>query len=42
VPQFSSDQFIADIGMWMGLNTAQVIAAMPNLANFKVPAVGYL
>jgi uncharacterized protein (DUF1501 family) len=42
VPQFSSDQFIADIGMWMGLSAAQVTAAMPNLANFKAPTVGYL
>jgi len=42
VPQFSSDQFIADIGLWMGLSAAQVTVAMPNLANFKVPTVGYL
>ncbi|NBT91651.1 MAG: DUF1501 domain-containing protein [Betaproteobacteria bacterium] len=42
VPQFSSDQFIADIGLWMGLSAAQVTVAMPNLANFKAPTVGYL
>lgn len=42
VPQYSSDQFIGDIGVWMGLSAAQLVTAMPNLANFKVPTVGYL
>jgi len=42
VPQFSSDQFMADIGRWMGLTAAQVGAAMPNLANFSKQTIGYL
>ena len=42
VPQFSSDQFMADIARWMGLSAAQVTAAMPNLANFSKQTIGYL
>lgn len=42
IPQFSSDQFMADIARWMGLSAAQVTAAMPNLANFSKQTIGYL
>jgi uncharacterized protein (DUF1501 family) len=42
IPQFSSDQFIADAMRWMGLSAEQVVAAMPNLANFKIRTVGYI
>ena len=42
VPQYSSDQFIADAAIWMGMTPSQVLAAMPNLANFKKQNIGYL
>lgn len=42
LPQFSSDQFIADTLLWMGLTPAQVLEVLPNLANFKDHRIGYL
>ena len=42
VPQFSSDQFMADIVRWMGLTPAQALAIMPNLGNFSSQTVGYI
>ena len=42
LPQFSSDQFMADVMQWMGLTPAQALVAMPNLANFPQRTIGYL
>jgi uncharacterized protein (DUF1501 family) len=42
LPQFSSDQFIADTLLWMGLSSAQILAVLPNLRNFKNHKIGYL
>lgn len=42
IPQYSSDQFVADAMRWMGLTDAQVLATMPNLNNFKTRTVGYI
>ena len=42
VPQFSSDQFIADAARWMGLSAEQALAVMPNLNNFQTNTVGYI
>jgi uncharacterized protein (DUF1501 family) len=42
IPQFSSDQFVADAMRWMSLTAEQVVAAMPNLANFKNRTIGYI
>lgn len=42
LPQFSSDQFVADALRWMGLDEAQTLKAVPNLANFARRSVGYL
>ena len=42
IPQFSSDQFVADAMRWMGLTAEQTVAAMPNLSNFKSRTVGYI
>lgn len=42
LPQFSSDQFIADTLLWMGLSPSQVLAVLPNLANFKRQKIGYI
>ena len=42
VPQFSSDQFVADAARWLGLSTEQTVAAMPNLANFAAKTIGYI
>lgn len=42
LPQFSSDQFMADLLGWFGLTPTQLIAAMPNLANFPNKTIGYI
>jgi uncharacterized protein (DUF1501 family) len=42
LPQFSSDQFIADTLQWMGLTPAQTLEVLPNLANFSRHKIGYL
>lgn len=42
LPQFSSDQFIADAMKWMGLTDVQTQQIMPNLANFAAKTVGYI
>ncbi|MBU3740305.1 MAG: DUF1501 domain-containing protein [Rhodoferax sp.] len=42
VPQFSSDQFVADAARWLGLSAEQTLAAMPNLANFAARTIGYI
>jgi uncharacterized protein (DUF1501 family) len=42
LPQFSSDQFIADTLLWMGLSPAQTLQVLPNLANFSRHKIGYL
>jgi len=42
VPQYSSDQFIADAMRWVGLSGDQVVSAMPNLANFRDHGIGYI
>ncbi len=42
LPQFSSDQFIADTLLWMGLSPAQVLTVLPNLSKFKNHKIGYL
>ena len=42
LPQFSSDQFIADTLLWMGLTPTQVLEVLPNLSNFKNHKIGYL
>ncbi len=42
LPQFSTDQFVADAMRWMGLTAEQVVAAMPNLAGFKNRGIGYV
>jgi uncharacterized protein (DUF1501 family) len=42
IPQFSSDQFMADLVGWLGLTPAQALAVMPNLANFPSKTIGYI
>lgn len=42
LPQYSSDQFVADAVRWLGLTAEQAVAAMPNLANFKNRGIGYI
>jgi uncharacterized protein (DUF1501 family) len=42
IPQFSSDQFMADLVGWLGLTPAQALEVMPNLANFPKQTIGYL
>jgi hypothetical protein len=42
LPQYSSDQFMADAMRWLGLTADQTLAAMPNLANFTTRGIGYL
>lgn len=42
IPQFSSDQFMADLVQWLGLTPAQALAVMPNLANFPNKTIGFI
>jgi uncharacterized protein (DUF1501 family) len=42
IPQFSSDQFMADLVGWLGLTPAQALAVMPNLGNFSQKTIGYI
>jgi uncharacterized protein (DUF1501 family) len=42
LPQFSSDQFMADLVGWLGLTPSQALAVMPNLANFSQKTIGYI
>jgi uncharacterized protein (DUF1501 family) len=42
IPQFSSDQFMADLVGWMGLTPAQALAVMPNLVNFPRKTIGFI
>jgi uncharacterized protein (DUF1501 family) len=42
IPQFSSDQFMADLIQWMGLTPAQAVAVMPNLLNFPTKTIGFI
>ena len=42
LPQFSSDQFMADLVGWLGLTPAQTLAVMPNLSNFPQKTIGYI
>ncbi len=42
LPQFSSDQFMADLVGWLGLTPAQTLAVMPNLANFAQRTIGFV
>jgi hypothetical protein len=42
IPQFSSDQFMADLIQWLGLTPAQALAVMPNLVNFPKKTIGYI
>ena len=42
IPQFSSDQFMADLVGWLGLTPAQTLAVMPNLANFTKKTIGFI
>lgn len=42
LPQFSSDQFMADLVGWLGLTPAQTLAVMPNLTNFAQRTIGFI
>jgi len=42
LPQFSSDQFMADLVGWLGLTPAQTLSVMPNLANFAQRTIGFI
>jgi uncharacterized protein (DUF1501 family) len=42
LPQFSSDQFMADLVGWLGLTPAQALSVMPNLTNFSQKTIGFV
>lgn len=42
LPQYSSDQFVADALSWMGMSPTDIVAVMPNLANFPAKTIGYI
>lgn len=42
IPSVSVEQYAATLGGWFGLNDAELAAALPNLANFQSPTVGFV
>jgi uncharacterized protein (DUF1501 family) len=42
IPQFSSDQFIADLVGWHGLSQTQTLSVLPNLINFPNRTIGFI
>lgn len=42
VPEYSSDQFMADSLQWLGLPPGELLNAMPNLQNFAKRSIGYI
>ncbi|MFM7286619.1 MAG: hypothetical protein ACKO02_07325, partial [Cyanobium sp.] len=42
LPQFSTDQFMADALLWLGLPSSELVAAMPNLQNFSQRGIGFI
>lgn len=42
LPQFSTDQFMADALLWLGLPPSELTGAMPNLQNFTKRTVGFI
>ncbi len=42
LPGTSIDQYGATLGKWLGLAPAQLVTALPNLANFPVQDLGFL
>jgi uncharacterized protein (DUF1501 family) len=42
IPQFSSDQFIADLVGWQGLSQTQTLSVLPNLINFPNRTIGFI
>ncbi|MEY2594267.1 MAG: hypothetical protein RLZZ395_1421 [Pseudomonadota bacterium] len=42
LPQFSTDQFMADALLWLGLPASELLTAMPNLQNFSKRGIGFI
>jgi uncharacterized protein (DUF1501 family) len=42
LPQFSTDQFMADALLWLGLPPGELVATMPNLQNFTKRSIGFI
>lgn len=42
IPQFSSDQFMADLVNWLGLTQKEALAVLPNLVNFPQKNIGFI
>ncbi|MEL7447481.1 MAG: DUF1501 domain-containing protein, partial [Pseudomonadota bacterium] len=42
IPQVSVDQYAATLGRWFGLDAGELVAALPNLANFDQKDLGFL
>jgi uncharacterized protein (DUF1501 family) len=42
LPGASIDQYGATLGKWLGLSSAQLTAALPNLGNFPTADLGFL
>jgi uncharacterized protein (DUF1501 family) len=42
IPQYSSDQFIADLIKWLGLSQSEVVSVLPNLVNFPKQNIGFV
>lgn len=42
LPQFSTDQFMADALLWLGLPASELVTAMPHLQNFSKRGIGFI
>lgn len=42
IPTTSVEQFAAPLGRWFGLNDTEIAEALPNLANFPAPGLGFV
>lgn len=42
IPSVSVEQMAAPLGRWFGMDDSQVLAALPNLANFPQSALNFI
>ncbi|NNC38984.1 MAG: DUF1501 domain-containing protein, partial [Hyphomonadaceae bacterium] len=42
IPQVSVEQYAATLGKWFGLSDAELLSALPALANFSTTDLGFL
>lgn len=40
IPQISTDEYFAELGMWFGLDETNLVEVLPNITNFYTPGSG--